>query len=408
MGREGRCAVSSGPVKDPWDYLFSTRGALSHPVTRFTIAFIVVAVVVVPIISYLLSRQLSEETRRGIWKRYSTWLILLPVMVGSVLLCPAAAMVMICIVSFVCYREYARATGLFRFHFMSGLVGLGIILVFLTSVDHWYRFFLALGPLMMTVFAAGGVIPDEPKGYLQRVALAAIGFLLLGSGLGHLGYMANDRDYRPIFCMLILCTQLSDALGFVCGRSFGRRRLFPNTSPSKTLEGHVGAFIITAPLAAYLIHTIFKGTRLDSPGHLIALGIIIAVGSQVGDLVLASIKRDIGIKDMGKALPGHGGLLDRVDSLMLVAPAVFHYINIMAPFGMDRPPRVFTSPRPAAAVSFEGVGPYCCPAACPTSLPPSPHLSRETRGHSSPRRTTIYLPLPRCAASSESRGFSTS
>ncbi len=338
-------------MKEAFDYLFSTRGALSHPVTLITIGFIALALVIAPVVTMILSRRLSESTRKDIWTRYYTWLFLIPVMLGPILLCPAAAMAMICIASFLCYREYARATGLFRFHAMSGMVGLGILLVFLTSMDHWYRLFLALAPLMITVFAAGGVIPDEPKGYIQRVALAAVGFLLLGSGLGHLGYMANDRNYRPILLMIILCVQLSDILGFICGKSFGRRKLFPNTSPRKTLEGHLGALIITAPLAAYLGHLVFTGTRLDTPLRLVVLGLIIAVGAQLGDLVLGSIKRDIGIKDMAATLPGHGGIFDRCNSLMLVAPAAFHFIMVFGGFNMaDRPARVFTGPQPTPVV----------------------------------------------------------
>ncbi|MBX3376197.1 MAG: phosphatidate cytidylyltransferase [Phycisphaeraceae bacterium] len=327
-------------------YLFSTRGALSHPVTQFTIAFTAAALVLAPATTLVLERmgRLTDVMRRDIMSRYYTWLLLIPLMIGPILWCPLAAMVMVCAASFLCYREYARATGLFRFHAMSGMVGLGIILVFLTSVDHWYRLFLALAPLMCTVFAAGGVIPDEPKGYIQRVALAAVGFLLLGSGLGHLGYMANDRNYRPIMCMLILCVHLSDLAGFIFGRAFGRRKLFPNTSPRKTLEGHIGALLVTAPVAAYLGHLVFPETRLDTPARLALLGLIIAVGSQVGDLVLGSIKRDIGIKDIGATFPGSGGFLDRFTSLMVVAPAAFHYINILDPFGADRAGRLFTLP----------------------------------------------------------------
>jgi phosphatidate cytidylyltransferase len=333
-------------MKEAIDYLFSTQGILAHPVTKITIGLIVAALVLSPILTLVLTllRRISPENRRDVWTRYYTWLFLIPVMMGPILLCPAAAMATVCVASLLCYREYARATGLFRCRMLSALVGVSIFLVFLTSVDHWYRLFLAMGPLAITAFAAASVVADEPKGYLQRVSLASVGFLLLGSGLGHLGYMANDRDYRPILCLLIVCVQFSDIIAYVCGKWFGSRKLFPNTSPNKTLGGHLGALLITAPFAAYLGHLVFRGTPLDMPARLAVLGLIVAVGGQVGDLVLGSIKRDIGIKDMASTLPGHGGFLDRVNSLMLVAPAAFHYINVFVPFGLDRAPRVFTGP----------------------------------------------------------------
>lgn len=329
-----------------FDYLLSTRNAFDHPVTRLATAIILGALILAPLATFLLTKlgKLSEKTRNDIWTRYLTWLFLAPAILGPILLCPAAAMVMVCLASLLCYREFARATGLFRFHALSGLVGAAIVIVMLASIDNWYRLFLALPPLVMSIMAAASVLPDEPKGYLQRVALAAIGFLLIGSGLGHLGFMANFPNYRPILCMLILCVQLSDILAYCCGKAFGRRKVFPNTSPNKTLGGHLGALLITAPLAAYLAHLVFPGSRLDKPHWLILFGLIVAVGGQLGDLVLGSIKRDIGIKDMAATLPGHGGFLDRFNSLLLVAPAAFHYLMVFGVLTSDRPARVLTGP----------------------------------------------------------------
>lgn len=330
----------------PFDYLFSTQGALSHPVTQLTVGIVAGSLILAPIVTLILSKlgKLSDKTRKDVWTRYYTWLFLVPLMMGPVLLCPATAMAMICIASLLCYREYARATGLFRFHVLSGIVGTAILVVTFANFDNWLRLFLALSPLTITIIAAVSVFPDEPKGYIQRVSVASVGFLLLGSGLGHLGYMANDPNYRPVLCMLILCVQLSDILAYICGKSFGRRKLFPNTSPNKTMGGHWGALLITTPLAAYLAHLVFPGTKLDQLHWLIIFGLIVAAGGQLGDLVLGSIKRDIGIKDMAATLPGHGGFLDRFNSLMLVAPAAFHLINILVGFGAVRAARVFTGP----------------------------------------------------------------
>ena len=86
----------------------------------------------------------------------------------------------------------------------------------------------------------------------------------------------------------------------------------------------------------------FRGTALDRPGCLILLGVIISVVGQLGDLMLSSVKRDLGIKDMGVTIPGHGGLLDRFNSLILVAPAAFHYIGYFLGIGLDQEARIFT------------------------------------------------------------------
>ena len=75
---------------------------------------------------------------------------------------------------------------------------------------------------------------------------------------------------------------------------------------------------------------------------LIPLGVLVSVLGQFGDLVLSSVKRDLGVKDLGVTIPGHGGLLDRFDSLLLVAPLVFHYVGYFVGFGLDQPVRVIS------------------------------------------------------------------
>jgi phosphatidate cytidylyltransferase len=93
---------------------------------------------------------------------------------------------------------------------------------------------------------------------------------------------------------------------------------------------------------AVVAHFIWTNTALDNPICLIGLGIIISVVGQFGDLMLSSIKRDLGLKDTAKLIPGHGGLLDRFDSLILVAPAVFHYVGYFVGFGAGQTERIFS------------------------------------------------------------------
>ena len=100
--------------------------------------------------------------------------------------------------------------------------------------------------------------------------------------------------------------------------------------------------MLTTPLFAVGAHLIWLGTALVTPVRLLGLGIIVSVVGQFGDLMLSSIKRDLGLKDTAKLIPGHGGILDRFDSLILVAPAVFHYVNYFVGFAASQPERIFT------------------------------------------------------------------
>jgi phosphatidate cytidylyltransferase len=189
------------------------------------------------------------------------------------------------------------------------------------------------------------VLADRPKGYIQRVALALFGYLLFGCALGHLGYMANEARYRPIVLLILVTVELNDVFAYVSGKTFGRRKLAPNTSPGKTVGGALGALILTTPLVAVGFHFIYPGGALDRPLWLGLLGLLVSMLGQFGDLVLSSVKRDLGLKDIGATIPGHGGLLDRFDSLLLVAPAVFHFVGYFEGFGLDQPLRVFSAGR---------------------------------------------------------------
>ena len=128
--------------------------------------------------------------------------------------------------------------------------------------------------------------------------------------------------------LIILTVELNDVFAYITGKLFGRRKIAPHTSPNKTLGGALGALILTTALVATIGHFVFRGSAIDTAVKLIGLGLIVSVAGQFGDLMLSSIKRDIGIKDMGATIPGHGGLFDRFDSLLLVSPAVFHYVRL--------------------------------------------------------------------------------
>ena len=268
-----------------------------------------------------------------------TPILVLPVLAGALW-----TILGIGILSLFCYREYARVTGLFRDKLVTSLVTLGILAITFATLDHWYGFFMALTPLITALIAAGAILSDRPKGYIQRVALGILGFMLFGCSLGHLGYIANDFNYRPVLLMLLVGVEMNDVFAYVSGKSFGHRKLAPNTSPNKTIGGALGALGLTTILTVFLGWNIFQGTRMASIPVLIGLGMIVSVVGQLGDLMLSSVKRDVGLKDVSQLIPGHGGLLDRFDSLILVAPAAFHYIGYFVGFGLDTSARIITGP----------------------------------------------------------------
>ncbi len=325
---------------------FNLPEAFAHPVTKVLFTVVCAVLVLTPIIVRALaaSGKIKPAHRDELMKRYRSWLIIAPMMIVPVILGSYWTICAVGVLSLLCYREFARATGLFRQKLVSLTVVLGIVLVTLSVMDHWYGFFVALGPLVVGTIAATAVLADRPRGFIQRVGLGVLAFMLFGSGLGHLGYFANDSQFVPILLMLLFTVELNDVFAYMSGKSLGHRKLAPQTSPNKTIAGSIGAILLTTPLVAILAHFVFLGTALDIPRHLVFLGLMVSVLGQLGDLLLSSVKRDLGIKDFAATFPGHGGLLDRFDSLILVAPAVFHYVGYILPYGIgaDQPTRLLT------------------------------------------------------------------
>ena len=123
--------------------------------------------------------------------------------------------------------------------------------------------------------------------------------------------------------VLILYAEADVALYARLFDAFGRHALRGNISPKKTWQGSLGGLVVSLALPWALWFTF---PHLG-PEDLLAVGLIVGIGGQLGDLALSVIKRDLGVKDLGSIIPGHGGILDRIDSLVYVAPLFFHYIR---------------------------------------------------------------------------------
>ena len=159
---------------------------------------------------------------------------------------------------------------------------------------------------------------------LRAVLAVLLMSLWVGVPLAHLGLFPGSRYGVVLILIAVVGPWISDSGAYFAGRLFGHRLLFPSLSPNKTVEGSVGGLLLTvlivAPVALQLLDfTIAKA---------LVMGVGVSVSSQCGDLFESSLKRILDVKDLGNFLPGHGGVLDRVDSLLFTAPAVY-YISLL-------------------------------------------------------------------------------
>lgn len=272
------------------------------------------------------------------WNAYRGWLIMIPVVMIALLLGREATIIFLTLLGLAAFSEFARATGLYRDWPMTIVVLLGILAAGVLSLLRdpgtgalgWYGMFMALPVYVVAGILMVPILRDQAKGQLQRIALALLGFIYIGWMFGHLEFLANAKDANNYLLFLLFSVPVCDVAAFTFGKFFGKRKFRPNVSPNKTWAGSLGAFAVGMALPWAM--------RFSLPGfgtrELILTGIIIGIGSQFGDLSISVIKRDIGIKDMGTLIEGHGGILDRVDSLIYVAPLFFHMLRFFVGSGL--------------------------------------------------------------------------
>jgi phosphatidate cytidylyltransferase len=161
-----------------------------------------------------------------------------------------------------------------------------------------------------------------------NIAYTFLGIIYIVLPLSLMPVLYADAGRNFIFCYFILLWA-NDTFAYLVGICIGKHRLFARHSPKKSWEGYIGG-ICSVALSSYILHCIFPDVQLL---HIAATGLIIAFVSTLGDLTESMLKRNAGIKDAGRIMPGHGGLLDRFDVTLLTFPLVFMMIKIMAWFG---------------------------------------------------------------------------
>lgn len=325
---------------------FDASRAFDHPITLLGTLVVASVLLLASLALHLLHRnqRLSAATYQELRQRIRSWYLLSGVLLGPILLGAFWVIGFFGLLSLFCFREYARATKLDQSKLAMFSVGTAIFITYFAVLDHWRGLFTTSWTLGICGIAVIALVADRPQGYIQRISLSIIGFALFGISLSHLAFIANDVLFRPILLSLLLSVSLNDVFAYLSGKTLGKRKLLPHTSPNKTWGGAIGAVLLTTTLVAVLSHFVFRGTSLDHWLHGINLGLIVSVLGQCGDLVVSSIKRDLGVKDMASVIPGHGGLLDRFDSLLIVAPVYFHYLNYFLEFGIggNQPTQIIT------------------------------------------------------------------
>lgn len=287
-----------------------------------------VALLLATAVGYVLHRRSAGAAVDNLNARIRAWWVMIAISGGVLVAGNGAIVALFGLLSFLALREFVTQTPVRRADHMALFVSffLALPVQYVLVGVQWYGLFAIFIPVyaFLTIPILSAVFADAQK-FLQRTAETQWGLMICVYCLSHVpalltlhipGYQGRGA-LLVVFLMLVV--QASDVLQYIWGKLLGRHPIAPRVSPAKTVEGFVGGVVSATLLGAAL----WQITPF-SPVAAGAMALLITLVGFLGGLVMSAIKRDRGIKDWGQLLEGHGGMLDRLDSVCFSAPIFFH------------------------------------------------------------------------------------
>jgi phosphatidate cytidylyltransferase len=266
--------------------------------------------------------------------RTKSWWIMCTLFIIATIISNVITYVCIGFLSFAALREFYSVIKL-RKSDRAGMLWcyLAIPVQYYLAYKGWYELFIVFIPVFMFIWIPFIlVLEGETKMIMSSMAGLPTSLMLCVFGLSHMAYLISLPEIngfsaggKGLLLFLIFITQINDVMQFIWGKIIGKHKILPKISPNKTWGGFIGG-LISSVFIGYLMSFL---TPLND-WQVIVVSFFIAGVGFVGDVVVSAIKRDMGVKDMGQAIPGHGGVLDRIDSLALTTPIFFHLVYFFA------------------------------------------------------------------------------
>lgn len=283
----------------------------------------------------LLRRWKPEKDFSELAARVKSWWVMVAVFAVAMSISPRVSIGFFAFLSFLALKEYLsliptrRADRRVLFW-----AYLAIPFQYWWVAREWYGMFIIFVPVfVLMALSIRMVVAGETEGYLRAIGTIQWGLMITVFALSHVSFLlVLPPEKNPagggagLVLFLVFLTQFNDVAQYIWGKTFGRHKVVPTVSPNKTWEGLLGG-VATTVFLAWLI-----GPHLTplAGGRALLAGLIIGVGGFFGDVNISAVKRDLGVKDSGTLIAGHGGVLDRVNSLTFAALGFFHYIHYLA------------------------------------------------------------------------------
>jgi phosphatidate cytidylyltransferase len=311
------------------------------------ILVIYLGLAVASLASRYLMRDRVDREESELVLRVRSWWVMVTLIVAALALGRTAAIVFFGLLSFLALKEYLSIIPTRRADrevLLVAYLAIPVEAYFIATAQ--YGFFTIFVPVyMFMILPASMVVLGHTEGFLKAIGTLHWGLMIAVYALGHIAYLIvlpeggmgvqspqSFAEGASLVLLLLVLVQLNDVAQYIWGKSLGKRKILPTVSPGKTWGGFLGGLVTTA-LVAVLLVPLLMSTQpaAQSVTYALGLGLIVGVLGFLGDVSISAVKRDLGIKDSGAMIPGHGGVLDRVNSLFFTAPLFLHYTRFFNP-----------------------------------------------------------------------------
>ncbi len=301
------------------------------PQNAFIAMLVVLTVLVIAtIIQFLLKLKNPENDYHELYQRIMSWWWIIGLLFLFLAISTNAAIIFFAFLSFLALKEFisiveTRQTDRNAVFWLY----LSIPLQYYWVASGWYGMFIIFIPVyIFLLIPVRMVLKGETEGFIKSAGVLHWSAMLTIFSISHVAYLLVLPEKNTLaggvglVLFLLFMTQFNDVSQYVWGKLFGKHKIIPKVSPNKTWQGFLGGMFTITLLASIVAPHLTPLSQIEG----MVAGILISISGFFGDVVISSVKRDLNIKDSGNLIPGHGGILDRMDSLIYTAPIFFHYI----------------------------------------------------------------------------------
>ena len=297
------------------------------------VLYVLIGLVAVLIISTFITKIMKQKNNtsglKEVEMRIRSWWVMFIIFTFALLIHSTISLIFMALLCFLALKEYFSLIPFNRSHrLVLFWAYMTIPIQFLLIYLGWYGMFIVFIPVyMFLLIPIQAIIVGETKNFLRSIATVQWGVMLMVFGLSHLAFLLvlpgqeESIAGAGLVLFLVVLTQANDVAQFLWGKMLGKKKIVPKVSPNKTWAGFIGGVLTTTVLAVILAPLITPFSLFSS----IIAGLYIGLTGFIGDVNISALKRDLNIKDTSAIIPGHGGILDRVDSLTYTAPLFFHF-----------------------------------------------------------------------------------